>query len=101
MDGQLSGIKTQHSYRESSVSSPFLPDWLSRVRAFLYVGTAAFFITSVYQLVIFSQHYPFLKWVVGLLIGIILISVAANFETRRTQINTLIRNTNDEFQEWQ
>ena len=72
-----------------------------RVRAFLYIGTAAFFITSVYQLVIFSLHYPFLKWVVGLLIGIILISVAANFETRRTQINTLIRNTNDEFQEWQ
>ncbi|MDF5715078.1 MAG: DUF2157 domain-containing protein [Rhizonema sp. NSF051] len=72
-----------------------------RVRAFLYVGTAAFVITSVYQLVIFSLHYPFLKWVVGLLVGIVLISIAANFETRRTQINTLLRNTHDEFQEWQ
>ena len=71
-----------------------------RVRAFLYVGTAAFLITSIYQLVIFSLHYPFLKWVIGLFIGIILISIAANFETRRTQINSLIRNTNDEFQEW-
>ncbi len=33
-----------------------------RIRAFLYIGTATFLITSVYQLVIFSLRYPFLKW---------------------------------------
>jgi hypothetical protein len=72
-----------------------------RIRAFLYIGTAAFLITSIYQLVIFSLRYPFLKWIVGLLVGIALISIAANFETRRTQITSLLRNTNDEFQQWE
>ncbi|KAB8329932.1 DUF2157 domain-containing protein [Scytonema tolypothrichoides VB-61278] len=72
-----------------------------RVRAFLYVGTSAFFITSFYQLVIFSLHYPFLKWVVGLLVGIVLISIAANFETRREQINSLLRNASEQLQEWE
>jgi uncharacterized membrane protein YqjE len=72
-----------------------------RIRAFLYIGTVTFFITSIYQLVIFSLRYPFLKWVVGLLVGIALIYVAANFETRRTQLNFLLRNTSEEFQEWE
>ncbi|MBD2339153.1 DUF2157 domain-containing protein [Calothrix sp. FACHB-156] len=72
-----------------------------RIRAFLYVGTAGFLITSIYQLVIFSLRYPFLKWVVGLFVGIVLISIAANFETRRAQISSLLRNTNDEFHDWE
>jgi hypothetical protein len=72
-----------------------------RVRAFLYVGTASFFITSIYQLVIFCLRYPFLKWVVGLVVGILLISIAANFETRRTQLNSLLRNQGNGFQEWE
>ncbi|MBW4596345.1 MAG: DUF2157 domain-containing protein [Brasilonema angustatum HA4187-MV1] len=89
----------------------FIPGFLSliaifaglalRVRAFLYVGTTTFFITSFYQLVIFSLHYPFLKWVVGLLVGIVLISIAANFETRREQINSLLRNSSEQLQEWE
>ncbi|MEH2067752.1 MAG: DUF2157 domain-containing protein [Nostoc sp.] len=72
-----------------------------RVRAFLYIGTATFLITSIYQLVIFSLQYSFLKWVVGLLVGILLIYIAANFETRRAQITSLIRNTIDELRSWQ
>ncbi|MGI8500853.1 MAG: DUF2157 domain-containing protein [Hassallia sp.] len=72
-----------------------------RVRAFLYVGTATFFITSVYQLIIFSLRYPFFKWVIGLLVGVALISIAANFETRRAQINSLLRSTSGGFQEWE
>ena len=71
-----------------------------RVRAFLYVGTSTFLITTFYQLIILIFRYPFIKWVVGLLIGIALISIAANFENRRTQINTLLHSTSDEFQEW-
>ncbi|MBD2629879.1 DUF2157 domain-containing protein [Trichormus variabilis] len=71
-----------------------------RVRAFLYVGTATFFITSIHQLVIFSRRYSFLKWIVGLLVGIILIYIAANFETRRTQIDSLLRSSSNTFQEW-
>ncbi|MEH2351244.1 MAG: DUF2157 domain-containing protein [Nostoc sp.] len=72
-----------------------------RVRAFLYIGTATFLITTIYQSVIFSLQYSFLKWIVGLLVGILLIYIAANFETRRTQITTLIRSAIDEFQSWQ
>jgi hypothetical protein len=72
-----------------------------RIRAFLYIGTATFLITSIYQLIIFSLRYPFLKWVVGLFVGIALISIAANFETRRAQISSLLRNTNDEFHQWE
>ncbi|HIK08200.1 MAG TPA: DUF2157 domain-containing protein [Trichormus sp. M33_DOE_039] len=72
-----------------------------RIRAFLYVGTITFLFTSIYQLVIFSLRYPFLKWVVGLLVGIGLISIAANFENHRTQITSLLRNTNNELDEWE
>ncbi|MDZ8262260.1 DUF2157 domain-containing protein [Nostoc sp. ChiQUE01b] len=72
-----------------------------RVRAFLYIGTATFLITTIYQSVIFSLQYSFLKWVVGLLVGILLIYIAANFETRRAQITSLIRNAIDEFQSWE
>ncbi|ALF54489.1 hypothetical protein ACX27_19210 [Nostoc piscinale CENA21] len=72
-----------------------------RIRAFLYVGTGAFLITSIYQLVIFSLRYSFLKWVIGLLVGILLIYIAANFETHRTQLNSLLRNRSHEIDEWE
>ncbi|MDZ8087556.1 MAG: DUF2157 domain-containing protein [Nostoc sp. DedQUE12b] len=72
-----------------------------RVRAFLYIGTATFLITTIYQSVIFSLQYSFLKWVVGLLVGILLIYIAANFENRRAQITSLIRSAIDEFQSWE
>ncbi|MEH2253932.1 DUF2157 domain-containing protein [Nostoc sp.] len=72
-----------------------------RVRAFLYIGTATFLITTIYQSVIFSLQYSFLKWIVGLLVGILLIYIAANFETRRAQITSLIRSAIDEFQSWE
>ncbi|MEA5624225.1 DUF2157 domain-containing protein [Nostoc sp. UHCC 0251] len=71
-----------------------------RVRAFLYIGTATFVITTIYQSVLFSWQYSFLKWVIGLLVGILLIYIAANFETRRAQITSLIRSVIDEFQSW-
>lgn len=72
-----------------------------RVRAFFYVGAVAFFTNSVYQLVILSLHYPFFKWIVGLFVGIVLISLAANFETRRQKLNSLFRSTSEELQTWE
>ncbi len=72
----------------------------SKIRAFLYVGTGVFMITSIYQLVIFSYSYSFLKWIIGLLLGIMLIYIAANFETRRSQIISLLRNISEEFENW-
>lgn len=71
-----------------------------RVRAYLYIGTAAFFTISINQLVILSQYQSFLKWVVGLVVGILLIYIAANFETRRTQIISLLRSIGDELKKW-
>lgn len=90
---------------------PFIPGIFSivaifaglglKIRSFLYVGTGVFLITSIYQLVIFSYSYAFLKWIIGLLVGIMLIYIAANFETRRTQIISILRNISDEFENWQ
>jgi len=65
------------------------------------MGTATFLVTGFYQLVVLILHYPFLKWVFGLLVGIILISIAANFEKNRDQIGSVLRQTSDQFQEWE
>ena len=72
-----------------------------RVRAFLLVGTATFLLTAFYQLVILISRYPFIKWVVGLIVGISFIGMAANFETRREQITSVLRNSNSQLSEWE
>ncbi|MBW4574391.1 MAG: hypothetical protein KME08_03815 [Aphanothece sp. CMT-3BRIN-NPC111] len=72
-----------------------------RVRAFLYVGTATFLLTGFYQLVILILQRPFFKWVVGLLVGINFIWIAASFETRREQVASLVRHWLAELQEWE
>ncbi|KYC40834.1 hypothetical protein WA1_24745 [Scytonema hofmannii PCC 7110] len=92
-------------------NAPFIPGIFSliavfaglalRVRAFLYIGVTAFFITSFYQLVLLSLQYSFFKWVVGLLVGIALLTIAANFETRREQLNSLLRNASQQLQAWE
>lgn len=72
-----------------------------RVRAFLFVGTATFLLTAFYQLVILIYRYSFIKWVVGLIAGIIFIAMAANFETRREQIKSVLRSSTHQLGEWQ
>lgn len=72
-----------------------------RVRAFLFVGTATFLLTAFYQLVILISRYGFIKWVVGLIVGIIFIAMAANFETRREQIKSVLRNSSHQLGEWE
>lgn len=72
-----------------------------RIRAFLFVGTATFLLTAFYQLVILISRYPFIKWVVGLISGIIFIGMAANFETRREQIKAVLRNGSHQLGEWE
>jgi hypothetical protein len=90
---------------------PFIPGIFSliaifaglslRVRAYLYVGSIAFLTTSIYQLVILGFQYPLLKWLIGILVGISLIYIAANFETRRHQINSFIRSRTNDLQNWE
>ncbi|MDJ0674434.1 MAG: DUF2157 domain-containing protein [Calothrix sp. MO_167.B42] len=72
-----------------------------RVRAFLYTGTVAFLITVSYQSIVLGLQYSFLKWVIGLVAGIMLIYIAANFETQRDRLTLLIRSISDELTKWQ
>jgi len=72
-----------------------------RVRAFLYVGTATFLVNGFVQLAILGSIYSFLKWAIGLVVGIILIWIAATFETRREQIAALLQNWIAELENWE
>ena len=72
-----------------------------RVRAFLFVGTATFVLTVAYQLTILSFEYPISKWVIGLLVGIVFISIAANFEQRREQLITIFQNWLGQLSSWE
>ena len=72
-----------------------------RIRAFLYIGTATLIITVVHQLIILIFAYSFLKWVVGLAVGIGSIVVAAGFENRREQILSKFQTYTNKLQDWQ
>ncbi|ACK69836.1 conserved hypothetical protein [Gloeothece citriformis PCC 7424] len=72
-----------------------------QIRAFLFIGTITFIMTGIYQLVIVSFEYGFIKWIIGLILGIILITIAANFERRREQILTLWQTCIDRLNQWQ
>ncbi|MCU0550751.1 MAG: hypothetical protein MUC48_15490 [Leptolyngbya sp. Prado105] len=72
-----------------------------RIRAFLYIGTLTFLLNIINQLIVFVAVYSLLKWIIGLCLGILLIWVAANFETRRGQMTALMQNWLAELQEWQ
>ncbi|MGF1568873.1 MAG: hypothetical protein ACFCVD_12510 [Nodosilinea sp.] len=56
-----------------------------RTRACLYVGTVIFGLNALNQLILLNSTYPFVKWVAGIIVGIALIWVAADFERRRDQ----------------
>lgn len=71
-----------------------------RIRAFLYVGTVTFLLNAIYQLIILNSLYPFLRWVIGLLVGIGCIWIAATVETRREQLVTILQNWRVELDSW-
>ncbi len=72
-----------------------------RIRAFLFVGTITFILTVFYHLIVLSFTYSFLKWIIGLIAGIVLIVIAANFEKRSEQMIYLMRNWFKNLQEWE
>jgi hypothetical protein len=72
-----------------------------QVRAFLFVGTINFVLTIFYQLVVLIFEYPFSKWIIGLITGIGLITVAANFERRRDKIKLMLQNWSDQLNRWE
>jgi hypothetical protein len=74
---------------------------LLKVRAWFYIGTITFLLTNVYQLLILITEYPITKWAIGLFAGILIITLAANFERRKEQIERAIKHWLDRLQEWQ
>jgi hypothetical protein len=65
------------------------------------VGTIVFLLNATYQLGILIFEYPFTKWLIGMLVGIGLIWLAATFETRREQMKTLVQHWLRELEEWE
>ena len=72
-----------------------------KIRAFLFVGTLTFLSHSFYQFVILVAQQSLLKWAIGLAVGIILIWIAATFETRREQIRTVFYSWADSLSRWE
>ena len=72
-----------------------------RIRAFLYVGTLVFALNALNQLVLLNAAYPFLKWVIGIAVGIVLIWVAADFERRRSQWRQITQSWLETLDDWQ
>jgi hypothetical protein len=72
-----------------------------QIRAFLFIGTIAFILTSFYQLVILSFEYSLAKWIIGLIAGITFIFIAANFEKRREEILRVLQNWLQKLEQWQ
>jgi hypothetical protein len=72
-----------------------------RIRAPLYVGTLIFALNALNQLVLLNAAFPFIKWVVGIVVGIALIWAAADVERRRDQWLQLTQNWGQDLDNWQ
>lgn len=57
-----------------------------RVRAYLFVGTLIFVVQTLIQVWVFITTYSILLWALGLGLGVVMLWVAATFETRRAQV---------------
>ncbi len=74
---------------------------LLRIRALLYVGTVVFVLNALNQLVLLNAAFPFIKWVVGIVVGIALIWIAADVERRRDQWLQLTQSWGQDLDDWQ
>lgn len=72
-----------------------------RMRAPLYVGTLVFALNALNQLVLLNAAFPFIKWVVGIVVGIALIWAAADVERRRGQWLQLTQSWSQDLDGWQ
>lgn len=72
-----------------------------RVRAFLYVGTLTFVLKVLRQLWLFISDYSLLLWGLGIILGLVLIWIAATFEARRSQAIALMQYWITELEAWE
>ena len=71
-----------------------------KVRAFLYVGTITFVAQIIRILWIFISTYSLLLWAVGIVLGLAFIWIAATFESRRSQVTTLLNTWTSALNAW-
>ncbi|MEM8610829.1 MAG: hypothetical protein AAGF93_02340 [Cyanobacteria bacterium P01_H01_bin.105] len=74
---------------------------LTRVRAYLYVGTLTFGLQILRTITLFINTDGRLLWAIGIVLGITLIWIAATFEARRAQISELLSQWSDMLQNWE
>jgi hypothetical protein len=72
-----------------------------RTRAYLYVGTLLFMFQVLRQLFVFIAQYSMLLWALGITLGLMLIWVAATFESRRASTIALIQYWSAELDRWE
>jgi hypothetical protein len=71
-----------------------------QIRAFLYVGTAAFMLQILRQLWLLIGDYSLLLWAIGIVLGLLFIWIAATFESRRSQMTALLQYWTVQLEEW-
>ena len=72
-----------------------------QVRSFLYIGTVLFLVKTLWLLWAFVADHSFLLWALGIVLGIVLIWVAATFESRRSQAIAFLDYWADALEKWQ
>ncbi len=72
-----------------------------RTRAYLYIGTLLFMFQVLRQLVVFIAQYSMLLWALGITLGLMLIWVAATFESRRASTIALLQYWSSELDRWE
>lgn len=71
-----------------------------RIRAFLYIGTVSFIVQVGRQIWFFIHDYSLTLWAVGIVLGITFIWIAANFESRREQMTSMLQGWVTELEDW-
>jgi hypothetical protein len=72
-----------------------------RTRAYLYVGTTTFMLGVLRMLWLFIADYSLLLWAVGIVLGLMIIWVAATFESRRSQTIAFVEYWLSELAAWE
>ncbi len=72
-----------------------------RVRAYLFVGITTFMVAVLWQVGSYSFSNPLSLWAYGIGFGILLIWVAANFETRRMQLGSFFQRWLMQLADWE
>jgi hypothetical protein len=72
-----------------------------QVRAYLFMGTLGFGLGVLRQGWLLVASYSLLLWGIGILLGVLLIWVAANFERRREQLGSWLDTWLGQLQNWE